>query len=168
MSADSTFQIRELRQSDLDQVVTIERNVFQSPWSRKSFQDSIESGALNWVVIVDNVIAGYSVNLAVADEFHILNIAIVECFRRRGFAAALLQHSLDAAQNRGLSDVFLEVRVSNNSAIALYKKFGFEDMMKRKKYYPDGEDAFVMHLALATQPPLETETLIRRSSTDGY
>jgi ribosomal-protein-alanine N-acetyltransferase len=164
MESNAALQLRGMTVEDLAQVVVIERAVFRDPWSRKSFAEALENNPCCWVLESSGEIAAYSINLGVADEFHILNIAVADSFRRRGFAARLLEHSLHAARAQGLTDAFLEVRVSNAAAIALYEKYGFGFMLTRKRYYPDGEDAFVMHCALATAlDPLTAPTTERQS-----
>lgn len=151
MLIDAHTHVRAMTEADVDQVLVIERESFSSPWSKKAFRECLQSAPTCWVIEVNNTIAGYSLNMPVADEFHILNIAVSERFRRRGLGAQLLEFSLHAAGDLRLRDAYLEVRVTNDSAIALYEKFGFARLMRRKKYYPDGEDAFVMHCPVAQQ-----------------
>jgi ribosomal-protein-alanine N-acetyltransferase len=81
----------------------------------------------------------------VADELHIGNIAVAPAVRRRGIGRRILEHCLDDARARGIEIATLEVRVSNDPAIALYEKLGFRPVAMRRGYYSDtGEDALVM------------------------
>ena len=81
----------------------------------------------------------------VADELHILNVAVHPDERRRGHAARLVRHILDEASRNKAHVVSLEVRVSNQAAADLYRKFGFREVGRRPKYYADnGEDALLM------------------------
>jgi [ribosomal protein S18]-alanine N-acetyltransferase len=80
----------------------------------------------------------------VAGEQSLLTIATAPDARRRGFAAALLEHMLTEGTARGSRSCFLEVRASNEAAIALYRRLGFEPHDVRRRYYADGEDAAVM------------------------
>ena len=75
-------------------------------------------------------------------------IAVLQNVRGQGIGGKILDRFLQTAKERGAQEVFLEVRVSNAPAIALYKRFGFESVNVRKRYYPDGEDAFLMALEL--------------------
>jgi ribosomal-protein-alanine N-acetyltransferase len=86
----------------------------------------------------------------VADELHILNVAVHPDERRNGHAARLLQHILDEASRNKTRVVSLEVRVSNLAAQALYRKFGFRKVGTRPRYYADnGEDALLMDRELS-------------------
>jgi ribosomal-protein-alanine N-acetyltransferase len=86
----------------------------------------------------------------VADELHILNVAVHPDERRRGHAARLLRHILDEAKQEKVRVVSLEVRVSNHAAAALYQRFGFRAVGVRPKYYAnDGEDALLMDLEMS-------------------
>ena len=118
-----------------------------APWSRESFEDEITGSATarSWVVEEDGEIVAYLVSWLVTDELHIGNIAVKPELRGRGIGATLLRYSLDDAAGHGVALATLEVRMSNESAIALYRRFGFLDVAIRKGYYSDdGEDALVM------------------------
>jgi ribosomal-protein-alanine N-acetyltransferase len=82
-----------------------------------------------------------------ADEAHIVTIATRDSHRRRGIGEALLISAIETAQDRGQPLVTLEVRVSNDAAIALYEKYGFNEMGRRVRYYSDNhEDAYVLSI----------------------
>jgi ribosomal-protein-alanine N-acetyltransferase len=87
----------------------------------------------------------------VADEVHVVNVAVHTEFRRRGIARVLLQAVFDAARERGMTIATLEVRFHNLAAITLYESLGFQKIAIRKRYYADnGEDAVVMLKGLRT------------------
>lgn len=91
---------------------------------------------------------GFLCRWLLADECHILNVAVHPKFRRRGVGAYLLDAALfDAAQRRAAL-ISLEVRRSNLAARGLYRKFSFEERRLRRGYYGPGEDAIVMELRL--------------------
>lgn len=101
-----------------------------------------------WVLSVSDEPRAFLVGWHVADELHILNVATAPDARRRGYAAALLDVALEYAAEHRLRILLLEVRRSNEPAIALYRRFGFSIFGVRKKYYPDNdEDAVEMALA---------------------
>jgi [ribosomal protein S18]-alanine N-acetyltransferase len=83
-----------------------------------------------------------------ADEMHVLTLATMNSFRRQGVGRALLEVGLEEARRRSTRLVLLEVRRSNEAAIQLYRKFGFEKTGVRTRYYADGEDAVEMGLVL--------------------
>lgn len=82
---------------------------------------------------------------AILEEAHITLLAIDPHYQQQGLGQALLYALLHSAQQRGLERATLEVRASNQSAIALYQKFGFQEVGRRRKYYPDTqEDALIL------------------------
>jgi ribosomal-protein-alanine N-acetyltransferase len=86
----------------------------------------------------------------VSDELHVLSVATLPEFRRQGLGRALLAHAIDFARSRGGQTVLLEVRQSNQAALALYQTFGFVTARIRPRYYADNmEDAVEMTLALS-------------------
>ena len=92
-------------------------------------------------------VAGYVVALDAADEGEILNLAVAEGGRRRGLGRALVEAIIAALSERGVRQVYLEVRESNAAARALYAGFGFKDVGRRKGYYRRPvEDAIVLRL----------------------
>jgi ribosomal-protein-alanine N-acetyltransferase len=94
-------------------------------------------------------IVGYMIGREAAGTGEVLNLAVDPPFRRRGLARSLLEHGLVALRRRGADEVFLEVRASNDSAQALYRSRGFEQVGTRAAYYRSPvEDALVLRLAL--------------------
>lgn len=87
------------------------------------------------------------------DDAEIMDVGVAKAFQRRGVASRLLARLIDSARGRGARRVLLEVAVNNNPAIALYRRFGFEPIGLRKRYYqPEGIDAHVMALDLNPRP----------------
>jgi ribosomal-protein-alanine N-acetyltransferase len=80
----------------------------------------------------------------IAGELQIQNLATLPRLRRRGIAVHLLEHVIRRSRAAGLMSIWLEVRLSNAPAIALYERFGFSACGRRSAYYPDGEDALIM------------------------
>ncbi len=146
-----TYRIVPLAASHLDQVEEIERICFDDPWSRKIFEDSLstENTAALAAQAEDGTIAGYIFFTAILDEGSVDNIAVLPSERRQGVASALLEAFHGCARTRGLTDLFLEVRPSNEGAAALYRKAGYQEVGRRKNYYLDPrEDAIIMKLEL--------------------
>jgi ribosomal-protein-alanine N-acetyltransferase len=87
---------------------------------------------------------GFVIFWVVADEMHLLNLAVHPAHRRRGISRALLTAAMEQARSRGAAVVWLEVRPSNQAALTLYRSFGFEEVGVRRNYYTDnGEDALI-------------------------
>jgi len=142
--------IKKMSPDDLDEVMEIEKFSFVSPWTKRFFEETLTSPiSLNLVMKKDTKTVGYIILYTVADEAHILNIAIHPGYRGQGHASSLLQYVLDYFENKNVHEFFLEVREGNLSAISLYGRFGFEKIGRRKKYYAEtNEDALVMCLSV--------------------
>ena len=100
---------------------------------------------------IDGEIAGYVVFMVALDEGHLLNITVAPVWRRRGLARRMLGEMKTICRERGADVVYLEVRLSNVPAQCLYRSSGFEEIARRKRYYPAGngrEDAVLMLVRL--------------------
>ncbi|MCB9357084.1 MAG: ribosomal protein S18-alanine N-acetyltransferase [Calditrichaeota bacterium] len=142
---DTSYQIAELTADHLHAVLSIERDSFKDPWSLSAFRNFIVLYRTSWVILDGSEIIGYIVSQWVLDEIHVLNVAVHKQRRREGIASALLDFLFDRARAQKMSDVYLEVRESNEAARGLYARYGFAELGIRKSYYHDGEDALVMH-----------------------
>ena len=142
---------RPMQMADLDHVMEIENVVYSHPWTRGNFSDSLTAGYSCWVLEEDGVIIGYSVLMLAMEEAHLLNVSIAREHQQQGYGRLLLEKMMEVSRSHGAAHMFLEVRVSNRSAIKLYEKMGFNEMAIRRKYYPaqhGREDAYLMGLAL--------------------
>jgi ribosomal-protein-alanine N-acetyltransferase len=136
-----------MTQTDLDAVCAIEQAVFANPWSRASFEREVSGDprSLPWVADDRGAVVGYLVAWHVVDELHVGNLAVAPGTQGEGVGALLLATALADAADRDIEHAALEVRVSNERAIRLYERFGFEGVAIRKAYYEDnGESALVM------------------------
>lgn len=135
-----------MSQNDLDAVNAIEMQAFQDPWSKQDFINELESNPYSCIYVkeINGEVVAY-VDLWIAFEnAEIANIAVKKEFLHQGIASELMQYCLQKIQQSKCENFTLEVRVSNMNAIKLYEKFGFQTVSKRKKYYADGEDAYLM------------------------
>lgn len=130
---------------DLDQIAAIEAECFPDPWTRRMLAESFLSDKFHGVLLEEegNVVA-YGGMSVVLDEAEIQLIAVSEMFRRCGRGSSILSELLKVAAEKGVKEVYLEVRVSNSPAQILYLKNGFHGVYCRTRYYSDGEDAVVM------------------------
>ena len=145
---------RSLVPGDLDAVAAIEALVFPDPWPRQAFADLLGKGAVHALVTEDDAgsVVGYGLCSLAADEGEILNLAVAPHARGRGAGRALLQSLLQWLRAHQAQAAFLEVRRSNQSAIALYQRLGFELLGTRRGYYhTPSEDALTMALELASE-----------------
>ncbi len=139
--------LRRARETDLPAILAIERVSFTDPWSRSSFAAILEQPRVYFAVALDarEMLLGYAVAWFVLDEAELANLAVAPDARGRGIGTLLLQGALAAAEARGSSAMYLEVRASNVSALALYSSHAFVEISRRKSYYRKPvEDALVL------------------------
>lgn len=133
----------------LPAVADLERRVFASPWSEQSLALLCSENAFGFAVCEGDAVIAYAGMLTVLDEGQITNVATHPDYRRRGFAALVLTALLEEARSRQLAFVTLEARESNEGAIALYRKLGFEVVGKRPRFYTNPtEAAWIMQCEL--------------------
>ncbi|MFH1710499.1 MAG: ribosomal protein S18-alanine N-acetyltransferase [bacterium] len=142
--------IRRAAEPDIPGIIEIEKVSFADPWEEKLFLDAIDSKNKNVFIAEEGAcIAGYIVLEKVLDEGHITNMAVGKKHRKKGIASRLVGKALDLAKSLDIKEIFLEVRESNVAAKKLYSKFGFEQLSRRKGYYPmTNEDALILSLKL--------------------
>jgi len=139
------IEIRAARESDLDAVHRLERTCFPVPWRKEFFLSELQqSGRVCLVATRYGQLVGYVFAMTIVDEMHINKIAVLPAERRRGIAVALMHLCIDAALERNVTLLSLEVRQSNEGAQQFYRHLDFEPSYVRPRYYPDGEAAVVM------------------------
>jgi ribosomal-protein-alanine N-acetyltransferase len=142
--------VRAMGLDDLTHVLEIDRLSFPVPWPERSYRYELtENPASNLLVAESNGpvhrVVGFIGCWLIADEVHISTLAVHPSFRGQGIGRILLEETLDQSARRGAEVASLEVRVTNDSAINLYRKLGFEVVGRRPGYYRDnGEDALLM------------------------
>lgn len=143
------IHIRNATGRDLPRILEIERLAFPSPWTLASFQRELTLPFSRIVVALpadSQLIAGFLCRWLIADECHVLNVAVHPESRRLGIGTVLMSEAISEAQSTGAGVVTLEVRRSNLPARQLYRKFEFEERRLRRHYYGPGEDAIIMEL----------------------
>jgi len=144
---------RPLRHGDVAYVAALEAQIHAAPWTAGNFDDALAAGYSARVGEREGRIVAYGVLMLGPGEAQLLNLSVVPDARRQGLGSDLLTRFLDDALVLGAAQVFLEVRVSNTAAIALYERAGFVRVARRADYYPPGpggttrEDALVMRRA---------------------
>jgi len=139
--------IRDMGHDDVSMVSDIERRSYEFPWSHGVFRDCLLAGYQNIVLVRDGSVVGYGVLSIAAGEAHILNICVHPDYRSHGYGEKLLDELLFRARAASVRTIFLEVRPSNERAIALYRKKGFHKVANRPAYYQADkgrEDAAVL------------------------
>ncbi len=145
-SADFTIEIRRMQEGQAEQAAALEAQVFSVPWSAQAFTDALRlDHTLFYTAFVNGNFAGYCGMYLAADEGEITNVAVAPAYRRHQVARSLLAKLFADAAQKGVRQIFLEVRRSNQAAIHLYQKMGFVSSGVRHNFYQDPtEDALVM------------------------
>lgn len=131
---------------DLEQVMPIENENFSKPWTETGyFTYLIRNDAMFLVAEIKGQIVGYCGVLLVIDEGDITNVSVAKSMQGKGIGKKLIEELILKTKKEGVTTLHLEVRPSNEVAIALYKRAGFEEVGLRKNYYEDPtEDALLM------------------------
>lgn len=140
-----------MKEEDISQIVAIEEASFAIPWTAEAFERELKMNEYAHYVVMETEegILGYCGLWIILDESHITNIAVLPQYRGQRLGEALLQEVMNKARALGGNTMTLEVRVSNEVAKKLYRKFGFQNGGIRKRYYTDNyEDGLVMWVNL--------------------
>ena len=138
----SELTFRNLQADDLSKIANLDKDIFPDFWTETMWRSEYERGDFfGFVATMDEDITGYICGTALFEEGELPKVAVKKEYRGLGIGSKLVDCLLKHMQGKGVEKVFLEVRVSNVAALALYTMKGFEKLRERKKYYPDGEDA---------------------------
>lgn len=139
--------IREATQKDLDVLTDLEKELFpDDPWPLKEFMYEFHENpyARIYVFEKDDRIVGYVDHWILFEQAEIADIGVSREYQKQGIGRKLMAYSVNRSIEKGCENLTLEVRVSNTNAIALYEKCGFINAAKRRHYYENGEDAYLM------------------------
>ena len=140
-------KVRRMEMHDLGRVMEIEHQSYTMPWTDATFRGLLRRADADLFVAetAEGALAGYAVAWSVLDQGELGNVAVAPEWRHRGIAHHLLDAVIRRANERGVKELFLEVRVSNSTARQLYLSYGFRDVGRRRNYYMEPvEDALVM------------------------
>jgi ribosomal-protein-alanine N-acetyltransferase len=149
---DVEVQLEPITEGRLDEVLAIERQAYDHPWSHGNFLDSLRAGYQAQLLNADGVVLGYFVAMKGVDEVHLLNLTVAPAHQGAGWGRLLLEALALWARGQAAEWLWLEVRVGNRRAQRMYEQNGYRRVGERKNYYPAGggrrEDAVVMSLKL--------------------
>lgn len=149
----SNLSIAPMQLDDIDHVMVIENSVYPHPWTRGNFLDSLYS-RYETAVLRDTSysVLGYFLVMLAVDEAHLLNITVRRDLQGKGYGLLLLDRVVALARDKKMASILLEVRPTNERALAIYERYGFSRIGLRKGYYPAAnntrEDAIVMRMAV--------------------
>lgn len=144
---DNNVTIVDATLDKLEEIIQIEEECFTVPWSRSNFESAFDADNTRIFALIsqDGTMCGFACLLIIDYEAEILNIAVRQNHRNKGYGKLLMKHMLDLCDSSSISSVYLEVRESNLSARRLYTQNGFEIIGLRKRYYTSPvEDAILM------------------------
>lgn len=137
--------IRPVKADDLSQIIAIEHESFQNPYPVDVVTFLYEKYRTTFLVVDQGgALLGYIAGITSWREGHIISLAVLPSWRRKGIASQLVQELCTIFKDIGKKRIKLEVRISNTPAINLYEKMGFEKQKIVKNYYENGEDAVMM------------------------
>jgi len=141
--------LRHMTLEDVPTVAELDQMSFSLPWPERSFRFEVTENDCSrcWVAEADGRIVGMLVLWVIVDEAHIATIAVHPDYRRQGVGEHILRETLKSAKVEGVVRATLEVRAGNMAAREMYRKFGFEIVGTRPRYYKDNnEDAILLTL----------------------
>lgn len=158
MTGRDAVVIREMTADDVSAVAELERQAAVDPWSESLFEAELSQADRCWLVAVvedqtgvaadgkadGKRVVGFAGAMTVADDAHVMNIAVAPNRQGQGVARRLLTELLAVVAGHGARAATLEVRADNNAALHLYRRFGFEEAGRRPGYYSDGADGIIM------------------------
>ena len=155
----TSISFNRLTSIEIPSVLFIEEQNSDYPWTQLQFTTSIEnSNNLSYCLSLKGKTIGYLIAMLTLDTADILNIGIESNFKRQGHGTALLNHLIEELKKSHISEIILEVRAGNNSAIQFYKKQGFEKISLRKNYYMKNsknqikrEDGIIMSIKIPSK-----------------
>ena len=141
--------IKKLSFKNIEEIVKIEQNTFDNPWTKNQFIESCKQANkyLNYVYYDSTKVIGYLISQIVLDEVHLYKIVVSRQKQKNKVGSKLLRSMIEECKKLNKSRVCLEVDSENFKAINLYEKFSFVNVGCRKKYYGN-KDAFLMDLGL--------------------
>lgn len=144
-------EIRRIREIDIEAIAFLESEIFSDPWSVKSIKETYENkNACILGAYKEGALIGYVIFYYVLDEGEIARIAVSESYRRQGVAEQIFAGLLEVCAEKNIERILLDVRISNEPAIAFYKKMGFADDGVRKNFYDNPkEHALLMSVFVA-------------------
>ena len=135
----SRLTFRTMNQFDLPNVMEIENNSYEFPWSETIFSDCIRVGYECWLAYYNEDLVAYCILSVAAGESHVLNLCVAKPNQGKGIGRSFIEHLFGIAARRGVSMMLLEVRPSNTRAINCYNATGFNEIGRRPNYYPSAQ-----------------------------
>ena len=170
MALTARVVVGPMRLDDVSAVHEIERISFRTPWPAYAFEQELRGNRLAHYIVAraGERLVGFAGIWLMVDEAHVTTFGVHPDWRRQGIGRQLLLNLVELARTIGARRMTLEVRASNESAQALYRAYGFEEVGRRPRYYTDdGEDALVMSTPPLDDPRMEAIVATERQRLGG-
>ena len=144
------MEIKKASSLDASSLSSIHNACFSENWSEDSFKERMTDGSIwTFFILKDKKEIGYLSAYTIVDEASIVNIAVLDEYRKKGYGSAILEKFITYCKETNVAKIMLEVRESNIGAIKLYQKYGFCEVGKSPKHYSNPvEDAILMNKLL--------------------
>ena len=138
--------VRSMTINDLEEIVNIEKDLYKTPWNERQYKYELEENEFSYVFILEHndIIVGYYGFWVMFEECDITKVSIRKEFQGMKLSNILMEDCFNRVKALGCKKINLEVRTTNERAINLYKKHGFEDVIIRKNHYGKNEDALIL------------------------
>ena len=138
--------VRSMTINDLEEIVNIEKDLYKTPWNERQYKYELEENEFSYVFILEHndIIVGYYGFWIMFDKIDITKVSIRKEFQGMKLSNILMEDCFNRVKALGCKKINLEVRTTNERAINLYKKHGFEDVIISKNYYGKNEDALIL------------------------
>lgn len=139
------MKIRKLEESDIAEVARLEKELYPLPWSAAAYEESLRNPCARLIVLrEDERLIGCGGVFIASGDAEIARVGVAKSYQGRGYGKALLAYLIKLARDEHCDRIVLEARVSNTTARKMYEAAGFKEIITRKSYYDDGEDAVLM------------------------
>lgn len=146
----SIIEISEMSLTDFEEIQSVLISDFDDFWNSETLKNELKNNNSYYIVAkINNSIVGFAGIKTVLDEADIMNIVTKKDSRNSGIGSALFSSIINYAKSNNVKKITLEVNENNVPAIKLYKKFGFEQIAKREKYYNGTDTAIIMQLLIS-------------------
>ena len=130
------LQFSRMTVEDVAAVMVTEESVYPFPWTDGIFRDCIRVGYQCWLAYEEGRLIGHAVMSIAAGESHLLNLSVATADQGKGYGRQFVVFLMGIAKQQGANSMLLEVRPSNPAAIQLYQSCDFNEIGRRKDYYP--------------------------------
>jgi ribosomal-protein-alanine N-acetyltransferase len=144
------YKIEQVTLTDFDEIDLIEKKIFSDPFPKSLLIHDFNQNPFSnyFKLTLDNKIVGYFGCWTAFEDCQIITVGVDTAYQGKGMGKDIVKSIIQFARESGCEKVTLEVRVTNQKAIQLYQGFGFIKLSLRKRYYENGDDAYLMKLDL--------------------